>query len=419
MPGLVLNGISAGNVRVAMVVRHFSTSGGLELYAHKVVEGLLNLGFDVTVICEENQSRLSAENLKVVEFSGVKGSKRKQLTQVFEAATRAVAQSGPFDIVHSQHCPVVGANVATFHNHTVARLSRIGARAEAVLNDFKRSFIPAYKMRQHHDEELCRHARCLIFPAKIMQKDFYTTFDFLENNNVPYVVANPGADLAKNEAGSPGGHSADPDRTEQFHSHSNNEPFSFLFVGRGFRKKGLDVLLAACKILRERKRNFVLNIAGLKLKPIDKIRLDVLGLSGTVNYLGFCRDMNAVYARSEVLILPSRLEPFGMAPIQAMQHGLVPIVSKLAGVAEVLTDGHDALLLNENLSACELANLMEQLIDQPLLLGKLKANAARTAAEVSWENTVRETVKAYEIVLTASRSKADSGSQLVRAPGSV
>ncbi len=92
-------------LKVAMVVRSFSTNGGLELYTHKLVEGLLEQGHFVKVICEDNHSLLNSPNLSFHYFSGPteKASKEERLQHYHEAASRAVKQAGEFDVVHSQH----------------------------------------------------------------------------------------------------------------------------------------------------------------------------------------------------------------------------------------------------------------------------------------------------------------------------
>lgn len=185
--------------------------------------------------------------------------------------------------------------------------------------------------------------------------------------------------------------------------------FNFLFVGRGFRKKGLDVLFTACKLLKQNSSHpFRLLIAGLSAKPADRLRLSLMGLQDCISYLGFQKDMDAVYTQARSIILPSRVEPFGMAPVQAMQRGLVPIVSRVSGVAEVLSDKIDSLLLSNHLDAAELADLMNQLMTNAELLNKLSTNALVTAERVNWDETVIQTMKAYEIAIKLKRAEQPS-----------
>lgn len=375
---------------IATVVREFSPHGGLELYAHKIIEALLDRGLKITVICESNKSDLQHQNLNIVTWGPqAKGPKWQRLETQHKQATQAVLQHGPFELVHSQHCPVSGADVVTFHNHTVERLDHVGIWWESGLNRLKRQTVPAYKLRFQQDEELCRVASCLIFPAEVMRKDYWDVYPFLAQENRPYVLAHPGASLNQNNKV----------------TKVSNEQFSFLFVGRGYRKKGLDVLLQACARLVRDGRQFKLRIAGMSGKPLDEMRMKLLNLSQTVEYLGFQKDMNAVYATADAIILPSRVEPFGMAPIQAMQHGIVPIVSRVCGVAEVLSHQQDALLLNDHLSAAELAQHMARLMDDDGLRMKLSNAAKLSTGRLSWQQTVDRTLEAYGVAL-ASKAKA-------------
>ena len=63
-----------------MVARVFSDRGGLELYTYKLVQGLLDLGHRVTVICNKDETKeikgSTSENLKVIAYGD--GKKRKK-----------------------------------------------------------------------------------------------------------------------------------------------------------------------------------------------------------------------------------------------------------------------------------------------------------------------------------------------------
>ncbi len=368
---------------IAFVMRLFSSQGGLELYALKLIEGLLAAGHRITVICESDHGELTHENLTVHKFSPPKKGARKwqKIEHYRKAASDAVASFGPFDIVHSQHFPLKKTDVVTFHNHTASRLSFVGYPFERVVNNFKLATVQAYKLRYKYDRELCQVASMRIFVAEVMKDDFYNTYKLPPQ--APYAIAHPGASLA----------SAGEIKTE---AAAASEQFTFLFVGKGFRKKGLDTLFAACAALKARGCNFRLLIAGLKEKPLQRLQLKTKGISKEVVFLGYQKDMASVYQQAGVIVLPSKMEPFGMAPIQAMQYGLVPIVSAVCGVAEVLKNGHDSLLLQDHLNAIELADLMEKLAGSSELFKKLSAQAKISAAKITWDKTVEANVQAYE-----------------------
>lgn len=375
-------------MHVGMVLRQFSPFGGLELYAFQLVKGLLERGIRVTVICEKDDTGYKHERLNVVTFAAPPkvANKADKIRHYYHVASAAVAESGPFDLVHSQHFPISQVDVVTFHNHTIFRLSEVGQRWEQLLNVVKNSTSQAYKLREQHDKELCHQARCLIFPANVCLDDFKRHYGLDEKH---LAIAHPGASASEISA-----HQnviAEPGKT-----------FNFLFVGKGYRKKGLDVLQQACAVLVANKKDFKLYIAGLRMKPYDKARLALAGLTNHIEYLGFQKDMNVVYQKASSIILPSRIEPFGMAPIEGMLRGLVPIVSRVCGVAEVLKDESDALILEDHLKVQELAALMEKLIDNEELTKRLSAAASETSRKLTWEQTVESTIAAYNAVLTPS-----------------
>lgn len=385
-------------MHVAMVVRCFSTKGGLELYSHQLIEGLLDRQIHVTVFCQDNESTLEHELLTVrpIAKRPRKLSKAQRLEHDFNAANLALADTSQFDVVHSQHYPTSKATAVTFHNHAVHRWLAVGQRWEIIANEAKAKLIKSYRLRDEYDRILCQNSRCLIFPAKVMQEDYYQTYQFLQKGQTPYVVAYPGASLNDSAGSSP--EVAAPARSPG--------PFNFLFVGRGYRRKGLDVLQIACAKLAKEGRDFRLLIAGLSAKPLDRARLSLMGISDKVKYLGFQSDMASVYRSADAAVLPSRIEPFGMAPLQAMQFGLVPIVSKVSGASEVLKHGQDSLILDNHLDPNELARHMARLMDEPELLARLSKQARETALSVTWNDTVLATLPAYEIVMgSASETK--------------
>lgn len=374
-----------------MVVRHFSVSGGLELYTHKLVEGLIDRGYPVTVICQESDSPIESRLAGLLKFPGppAGSSKSATLSHFHRAVTGLIDESGPFDIVHSQHFPIANADVVTFHNQTASRLTRVGYAWERLLNTFKLKLLPAYRLREAYDRILAVNASCLIFPSRVCRDDFLAEYlDAGGPGATPSVVAYPGADL--------------PDSAETRAAVSAS-PFTFLFVGRGYRKKGLDTLIEACRILTGTRRDFRLIVAGLRKKPATALQLRLSGLENTVEFLGFRQDMGAVYRQAQAFVMPSKLEPFGMAALQAMQFGIPAIVSRVSGVSEVIEAESCGLILENHLSASELAALMEKMILDVDERERMAARCRSVAKQFTWERTVEATLEAYEHVLKAGK----------------
>lgn len=411
---------SNSKLKIAMVVRSFSTSGGLELYTHKLVEGLLERGHTVKVICEDNHSPLDSPNLSFHYFSGpsIKTAKDKRMMHYYEGATRAVKQAGQFDIVHSQHLPVSDVDVVTFHNHSVHRLYQVGKVWENIVNWGKFQLLSRYRLRDAYDQLLINEGKCLVFSAKVCRDDFYANYNLSESMKLS-VVAYPGATLAEevlvgNEKNI---FETVAELTPTVQSKQANlefdskQPFTFVFVGRGYRKKGLDVLLSACHQLRRKGKLFHLLVAGIGLRPLDRLRLQLMNLSGLVTYLGFRKDMHSVYKQGMAIILPSRVEPFGMTALQGMSAGLTPIVSRVAGVSEIVDEANShqpsGLILENHLSANELAKQMEFLMSDKKRCRQMGEAAKNAACELTWDKTVVDTLKAYEIAMDLKTKNSD------------
>jgi glycosyltransferase involved in cell wall biosynthesis len=373
-------------LHIAMVTRLFSTSGGLELYTHKVIEELLLRGHKVSVVCESANSSYTHERLSVHTFASPPKSvsKGERLKYYYNATSRVVEQLCDIDLVHSQHLPVANADVVNFHNQSVEQLNRVGAGWEQAINKLKTQCVPAYRLRHQYDRLLCSQASCLVFSSIIGRDDFVATYESAIGST-PLVVAYPGSSLADKPI-----------------SASGAQPGTFLFVGRGYRKKGLDILFAACQILAAQQIPFRLLIAGLRAKPIDKVRLNMLGLNNYVTYLGWQSDMSAVYSQARSLVMPSRLEPFGMAAVQAMNAGLIPIVSRVSGVSEIIEPNVNGFILENHLDANELAKHMTNLIQQSAATTDLLSrNAKQTAQIYTWEKTADSIINAYHLALKA------------------
>ena len=151
------------------------------------------------------------------------------------------------------------------------------------------------------------------------------------------------------------------------------------------------------------------------MRPLDKLRLKMMDLSGLVTYLGFRKDMQSVYKQGMAIVLPSRVEPFGMTALQGMSAGLTPIVSRVSGVSEIIEKANSqqatGLILENQLSAKELARHMEFLMSDRKRCRQMGEAAASVAQELTWDRTVQDTLRAYDIALSLNEKKTGRASE--------
>lgn len=103
-----------------------------------------------------------------------------------------------------------------------------------------------------------------------------------------------------------------------------------------------------------------------------------LGLIGSVRFLGKRNDVPALLREAEVLLMPSELESFGLAALEGMSSGVVPVGTNVGGVPELITNGVDGFLCEVGDVDTMAARAAEVLSDRSRQ--EAMATAARKAA---------------------------------------
>ncbi|GAA3835836.1 hypothetical protein GCM10022226_66860 [Sphaerisporangium flaviroseum] len=155
-------------------------------------------------------------------------------------------------------------------------------------------------------------------------------------------------------------------------------------VGRIVWAKGFDRMVNAWKQVAEAHPDWVLRIYGSSTPEREEklqARIDEAGLSGKVFLMGSTPQIGLELSKSSIYVVSSRYEGFGMTILEAMSKGL-PVVSFDCphGPREIITNGHDGLLIRSK-KAAALANGICRLIEDEELRRTLGANALRTAAK--------------------------------------
>jgi glycosyltransferase involved in cell wall biosynthesis len=114
---------------------------------------------------------------------------------------------------------------------------------------------------------------------------------------------------------------------------ASNGKLRLLYLGRLHPIKGIETLLAACGIVRGQSPDWHLCIAGTGFPPyVDflKSKVQELGLSKQVEFVGevFEETKKALFANSDVAVVPSHVENFGIVVAESLAHALPVIASK-------------------------------------------------------------------------------------------
>jgi glycosyltransferase involved in cell wall biosynthesis len=174
--------------------------------------------------------------------------------------------------------------------------------------------------------------------------------------------------------------------------------FVALFVGGDYRLKGLVPLLRGASHVPG------VRVVAVGLKP-DSYLMQLVReceLEGRVTFLDKATDMASVYASADCFVLPTRYDTFSLATLEAMASGLPVIVSREAGVTELLTSGRDSLLLDQPDDVEAIASHLSRLVQDAGLCASLGTEARRTAERHSWDDVALRTAEVYRQVLARS-----------------
>ena len=177
-----------------------------------------------------------------------------------------------------------------------------------------------------------------------------------------------------------------------------------LFVGRIQPLKGVDVALEAAALVAASTPGFRLTVIGGASGPSGATELEALklrasqpDLAGVVEFLDPIphRDLPDYYRASDLLVLPSRSESFGLVAAEAQSCGLPVVASRVGGLEHVVYHGRSGLLV-DGWDPGDHAAAMCQLLADPGLAASLSAGAVDWSARFSWEATANRFLELYE-----------------------
>lgn len=164
--------------------------------------------------------------------------------------------------------------------------------------------------------------------------------------------------------------------------------FKIICVARLVEKKGIPVLIEACRILRDRGVSLHCDIIGKgRLRPQLTSLIQDLGLRDRVHLLGpkTQSEVRERYGAAHAYVLPCILgsdgnrEGLPVSIVEALACGLPVVSTPVTGIPEVVFDGHNGLLVPMG-HPLALADAIQRLIDDPDLYRRLRGNARASVA---------------------------------------
>ena len=167
-----------------------------------------------------------------------------------------------------------------------------------------------------------------------------------------------------------------------------------LFLGRITFQKGPDYFVeAAAKVLKEIPHvTFVMAGAG-DMMPRMIQRVAQLGIGKNFHFTGFLQgsEVEQIFAMSDLYVVPSVSEPFGISPLEAMVYDVPVIISKQSGVSEILRHA----LKVDFWDVKEMANKMIAILKFPALSAEIVDRSREEVRNIRWENAAEKMVTVY------------------------
>lgn len=174
-------------------------------------------------------------------------------------------------------------------------------------------------------------------------------------------------------------------------------PLRLVFVGLLGANKNLSGLLKACHTLRARNFDFHLKVVGNG--PLEAaLKQEAAGLP--VDFLGYVNDraeLRSIYRDSDLLVVPSFTESFGVVYAEAMSQGVPVIYSKGQGFDGFFEDGQIGYAVNPH----DVVEIAERIVDVNCHYDQIAENVSANAPRFQWDRSVAQLCELYERALAS------------------
>lgn len=379
-------------LRVAVLNRQFSvTGGGAERYSIALVEQLA-ARHDIHVFAQQIDHQWPGVTYHTVSCLTKRPRWFNQLW--FATATWWATRRG-FDVVHS-HENTWHGNVQTVHVLPV-KYNLFHGRSGLALGLRWLKVLTSVRLLVYLGFEHARYAvapgRTIVLASNSLIRQVTEAYPHCQT---AIKVVTPGVDriwarttleqqlLARQRLGLP--------------THGR----CILFVGNDYKKKGLATLLAA---LAQLPADCFLAVVGNPGQISHfKAQAAALLIEERVFFLGTRKSLDDAYQAADCLAHPTLEDTFAMVVLEAMAHGLPVVVSaeKFCGIAGLLRDEVNALILDDPTQVVGLANAIDRLLSDDQLRDRLIQSGLTFAQSHRWQKASDDYDAIYRAVAQQS-----------------
>ncbi|MGL5788589.1 MAG: glycosyltransferase, partial [Bacteroidales bacterium] len=168
--------------------------------------------------------------------------------------------------------------------------------------------------------------------------------------------------------------------------------------GRITMQKGPEYFVeAAAKVLKRTKGvRFVMAGSGDKMEEMIQLAAD-RDIADRFHFTGFLKGMQVyeMLKSSDVYIMPSVSEPFGISPLEAMQVGVPSIISKQSGCAEILNN----VIKTDYWDIDSMADAIYSIVTYPAMYEHLRIEGKNEVDQIVWTKAGKKVIDIYKNIL--------------------
>jgi UDP-glucose:(heptosyl)LPS alpha-1,3-glucosyltransferase len=333
--------------RIALIRQRFSAFGGAERFAAAALAALAAQGAALTIISRDWPEQPGVRRLLLRPFH----FGRLWRDAAFARAACAAVAAGGFDLVQAHE------------RVPCCDIWRAGDGLHAAWLEARDTGRPAWRrwltrLSPYHRATLAAERRLLQAPRlkAVVCNSHWVACDMSQRHPAltdRLVVIHNAVDSERFHPGLAAVHRA---AVRTALGLAEDTPLA-LFLGSGYERKGLETALRALRLADAR---WHLLAAGKDRAPARWQRLAArLGVAQRVHFLGPQTEPERCYAAADVLLFPSRYDPFPNTVLEAMACGLPALVSDQCGAVDIVTPAcgtvlpaHDAGVWAAALDAC-------------------------------------------------------------------
>ena len=184
---------------------------------------------------------------------------------------------------------------------------------------------------------------------------------------------------------------------ERFQKTPRNEKI-VTFLGRITMQKGPEYFVEAAAKVLEKTKNVRFVMAGSGDMMNDMINLVTKrSIADRFHFTGFLKgdQVHQMLAESDVYIMPSVSEPFGISPLEAMQVGTPTIISKQSGCAEILQHA----IKTDYWDIDAMADAIYAIVKYPAMYHSLREEGRKEVNNIKWEYAGQKVRDIYDNLL--------------------